>query len=122
MTIEFDPEAGVRFHIVEGEVTVEMVRRWLGETYAHPEFNPDHHAIWDLREASGTISHGEIRALAAAVSESFPGRQRVRVALVVQRDLHYGLSRTYEQLLDEEGPVEIGVFRETAKALLWLGA
>ena len=120
MTTRFDLEAGVRFHTVTGEVTLELIREWLMGTYAHPDFVAGQHAVWDLTEAQGSVSRKDIRCLAAAVKEAFPGAEQVKVALIVSRDVHYGISRMYEQILDDDAPIRIGVFRDQDAALNWL--
>ena len=122
MTTRFDLETGLRFHTITGEVTLEGIREWLMETYAHPDFKAGQHAVWDLTEAHGSVSRKEIRSLAAAVSEAFPGAEQVKVALIVSREVHYGISRMYEQILDEDAPIRIGVFRDRDEALIWLDA
>ena len=122
MTTRFDLEAGVRFHTVTGELTIEIILAELSETYAHPDFRAGQHAVWDLTDANGSVSRKEIRSLAAAVRDAFPGAEQVRVAVIVSRDVHYGISRMYEQILDDDAPIRIGVFRDEDEALGWLDA
>ena len=120
MTTRFDLEAGVRYHTVTGELTIELIQAQLAETYAHPDFRTDQHSVWDIREAEIAVSPEEVHSLAVAVSEAFPGSEQVKAALVVSQDLHYGMSRMYQQVLEGESPHSVGVFREMDEALIWL--
>ena len=120
MTTRFDLGAGVRYHTVTGELTVELIKAQLAETYAHPDFRTDQHAVWDIREAEISVTPEEVYGLAVAVSEAFHGSQEVKVALVVSQDLHYGMSRMYQQILNGESPHSVGVFRDMDDALAWL--
>ncbi len=65
----------------------------------------------------------EIRITAAAVREMAhvsPFGKGARRALVVSSDLAFGLTRMF-QILREQSPDEVAVFREMDVALRWLG-
>ena len=59
-----------------------------------------------------------VRSFLAIWNKIF-GHMRVRIALVVARDLHYGLGRQAE-VFAEHWPLEFAVFRDENEATQWL--
>jgi hypothetical protein len=116
-----DPKTGWRIHTVTGELGLDEARNALAAIYDDPQYDPDSHALWDLRDAvlSG-FSADQIRSLASYVGERWGASGRNRAALVVSRDLDFGLARMYEQLLTGRTTSEVRVFRVYSEAIDWL--
>ena len=90
-------------------------RRRLGKD---PDFHPGFSQLVDLREVSEVaISIADMRVIASRTNLF---SEESRRAMVAQKDVVFGMARMY-QMLREEGPEEIMVFREMPEARQWLG-
>ena len=102
----------------EGEVTEAEIldhRRRLRE---NQDFQPSFSQLVDLREVTkAALSHADMRVIASRTNLF---NKESRRALVAQNDAVFGLARMY-QMLREEGPEKIMVFREMPEARRWLG-
>ncbi len=102
----------------EGEVTEAEIldhRRRLRE---HQDFQPSFSQLVDLREVTkAALSLADMRVIASRTNLF---NEESRRALVAQNDAVFGLARMY-QMLREEGPEKIMVFREMPEARRWLG-
>lgn len=104
---------------VRGEVTADEIaahaRRYLEE-------GPTSKVLWDYREAegSGITANDLVRMQASLKDLPFSAKKR-RLAVLVEHDLAYGLSRmaiTYGEL--SEMPVDYFVTRSEEEAMDWL--
>jgi hypothetical protein len=117
-----DPDGGLRVHSLNGRLQFEEVRDTLEELYSSPDFDPAMNALWDVRDAStADISLEDVRKIAQLVSGRRPKEGLSRVALVVSRDVDFGLARMYEMKLEDVAHSEVRVFRDIEEALTWLG-
>ena len=109
---------GALFISIEGDPTVSEIKQAIDRTrdnsgYRHMS------RLWDFRNASFDFSAEELEEIAshASTTDSAPSR----VAMLVSKDLSYGVSRMYEAY--RKNPVtDVKVFREESEALEWLAA
>ncbi|MFC1499842.1 STAS/SEC14 domain-containing protein [Candidatus Zixiibacteriota bacterium] len=120
ITTHIDSDRGIRFHIISGAVMPDVISSELSETLSRPDFDPTIPALWDVRDAEGSISAREIKALAQLVGGLWKDQEPPRVALVVAPGLQYGLARMYQQYADLARKIEIQVFKEEEEAVAWL--
>ena len=86
-----------------------------------PDFRPGADIVWDFRKAeSQDLSPDRLRDMVSFVA----GIQSVRgtdykVAIVVARNVDFGLARMYEAFSDEL-PCELRVFMDPADADAWI--
>ena len=117
-----DPDDGLRVHSLNGRLRFEEVRDTLEALYASPDFDPAMNALWDVRDANLTdISSDDVRKIAQLVSGRRPKEGFSRVALVVSRDVDFGLARMYEMQLEDGSHSAVRVFRDIGEAMTWLG-
>ncbi len=83
------------------------------------EFPPDVDTLWDLRELDFTEIDSNFERELIQVRDEFPERRRARLALVVEGDLGFGMSRMYE-ILSESLPQQSKVFRSYSEGEEWL--
>lgn len=122
ITTDFDPDTGLRVHVMTGRLTYAEVRDTLEELYARPDFDPTMNALWDLREAVLTdISSDDVRKIAQLVRGRPPIGVSSRVALVVSRDADFGMARMYGAQLDGAAQSGFRVFRDVDEATTWVG-
>ena len=75
-----------------------------------------------IRHAEGIsdLSTEEVRVLVLLVGSKWNTSSQVRSALVVTRELEYGLARMYEMQLSAMSDNEIRVFKELDEAKKWV--
>lgn len=116
-----DAETGLRTHVLIGEVSLEELEDALGEVYGRPDFLPDADTLCDLREADlGQFSRTVVKGVVDYVAKHRGAKPGARTAVVVGRDLDFGLARMYEQMLVASTDVEVVVFRDIEEARTWL--
>jgi hypothetical protein len=121
ITVRVDKEAGIRFNEVSGDVTLDEILSVLRGLYEKPNFDPNLNVLWDMRDANvGAISFEEAKYISDFAGSHWGTSGRSRAAFVVSRDLHYGVARMFEQLLESRSPNEVMVFRDYDEALSWL--
>ena len=93
----------------------------FGRMINHPEFRPGMNALWDLRNASlARIGTSEMRRMVEWAQRHTPKRDGARVAMLVRRDVDFGVSRIAEPLIEARLSVQYQVFRDEAEALAWV--
>lgn len=77
--------------------------------------------LWDYRAADLTgLSGRDLAVIADAVSRKEPEPEGFRVAVVVEKDVDFGISRMYQALAERRLSVPYEVFRNLADAERWL--
>jgi hypothetical protein len=113
-----DSAAGLRTHIVSGEMDFDALSSTLEGVYSDPDFLPDLNVLWDLRDAILTVfSSGDVSRVVDVVKGNWTG---ARAALVVGRDADFGMARMYELQHDTSSSGEVRVFRDFEEATAWV--
>ncbi|MBW2192582.1 MAG: hypothetical protein JRF27_02220 [Deltaproteobacteria bacterium] len=121
ITTNIDKEAGLRTHKVTGTLSIDDLMAKLGEIYSIPDFQPDMNVLWDLRSADlASFSTSDIQKVRDFVGYKWGTGGSSRAALVVSRDIDFGLSRMYEISLESITTSLLQVFRDFDEALTWL--
>ncbi len=96
--------------------------RILEELRDYYDGQPTLYSLWDFSEADVTaISSDDISALAHYIKQHTAHRQGGKSALVLAKDLDFGLGRMIDAQLEiEEAPVTLSSFKSKADALEWL--
>jgi hypothetical protein len=82
-----------------------------------PHFAPNFHQLADLRDVT------DVQITSATIKEMVrlnPFWAGARRALVITNDVLFGMARMY-QILKDESPDELQIFRNMEDALQWLG-
>ena len=119
---EIDYQNKIRKYRVIGSVTYEGLKSYLLEMYDAPDFDNSLYSLWDLSHAEGidNLTTEEIRVLVLLVGSKWNTSSRVKSALVVSRELEYGLARMYEIQLSAASDNEIRVFKDLEEATRWI--
>ena len=106
----------------EGELNAETITRTSDEIHADVPLQAMND-LWDLRACTAnTLSYGQIQNIFEHIrARGF--RHHNRSAILVSREHHFGLSRIYQALSDNERKdhLSIGIFRDLESAVEWLG-
>lgn len=122
MTIRYriDRERGIAFVEAEGVLDDAALLDFAQRASSDPEYTSGIHELVDFRRAElGALTTPAIRKAAETFLAGARSPQ-VKVALVVDSDAGYGLSRMY-QAFRGDGPGAPQVFRSLAEARAWLG-
>ena len=113
-------EKDLTIHTVSGSLTVQVVYDELDRYYAGPVTM---HILWDVTRADlSSWETDQIVSLVKKVKEHSHVRAGGKTAIVISKNLDFGISRMYQAYAEREKiDFEIGVFRDIEKAVLWLG-
>ena len=114
-----DKELNVAFERFQGEITMQDFIGAIQESAAHPDWVAGKDLLTDLREAQLSLSYDEM----TMVVESIPASQQIdKNAIVVRRDMEYGMARMFEMLSEKTVHWnEYRIFRDMDEAKQWLG-
>lgn len=123
ITTSIEPTSGARLHKVTGNLNLEELSGTLKEIYGADNFDPDQDVLWDVLNANlSAFSVDDIRQVTQLVKDNWGTSEKSRAALVVARDLDFGLTRMYQQLLEGQSLGEVRIFRNIDEAIEWLSA
>ena len=106
-----------------GAIAKGSIRAAFCEMLDDPVFRPGANILWDFRDIQGVApSEQQIIDFVTMVKESQTRRgSNYKVAMIVDKDLHYGLIRMFQAYSDSEAlPLEVMLFRTKDDAYRWL--
>ena len=117
---KIDEEKDLTIHTVSGQLTVQDVRDALDRYYSG---SVTMLILWDLTKVDlSSWATNQIVFLAKKVKEYSHLRIGGKTAVVIAKDLNFGIMRMYEAYAEsEEIDFETRVFRDMEKAKEWLG-
>jgi hypothetical protein len=116
----YNKEKNILFVPVEGEVSLKDVDQFMRDIAESSEFSPKTRTIWDLRKSNLASLNTDFAKKLISIRKKYPERFEAKVAFVADKDLSFGLLRTYEALSTLELPQNIMVFRSLSKAEEWM--
>ena len=119
-SVRLDASTGVLVVAVDGEPSVDEIGEAIEEICRTPEYHRNRRVAWDLRRGGvAHLSTDELQQIARFSSEKRADLPRARVALLVGREVDYGVLRMLGVFLSDE-PLEDQVFRDAEAAWAWL--
>ena len=119
-SINLEDTPGTIAVIVRGQWDMAEALEVLGSVWAEQARTAVHRVVWDLRELEiSDTSTSDLREIANRQLRDRPDLPEARAAIVVSRDLAFGMGRMVEAYL-EGAPVDVHVFRDIPEALDWL--
>lgn len=113
---QIDSARQIVLSTLTGTVSIADLRTHMDELARDPGFVPTYRHLWDLRGATkGALTAADLRSLLG----QGPWSKETRRAFVCDSELSFGMARM-AQLLTDERPSEIRVFRDLSEALDWL--
>jgi hypothetical protein len=107
---------------LSGTFAIDRWKDAYDQTLTHPDFRPGMNTLWDFRGAVDIhlLSTQDLHAVAAEVVERVDKRGAGRSALVMNRDVDFGMARMYEMMMDGMTALTVRVFRDMHEAESWL--
>jgi hypothetical protein len=116
----YDRDCGLWIHKVRGAFDADEVLGAQEKVYSAPANQPGDRVLWDLLEAdAGALDRDNIRWMVYRARRFWDLMKGGKSAIVTPGDQEFGLARMY-QLIADEMPRRLGVFRSCEKALEWL--
>jgi len=116
-----EKEHNLRIHTIKGRLSKEKLFCALLEMYASSDFQPDMHALWDVRSTDlRSIVMSDVVDACAFVQEQWRGDKAIRVAFLVASEVDYTLASMYETLSSGNAKFKIRVFRDFEESIDWL--
>lgn len=114
-----DQQTGVIYRTVTGSITtVELIESFTN-VLGHPDYRPGMKSLTDLRSIDHFSSIDDVKQIAQFMDEHQDHIMGGKAAVVVSRDVSFGMVRMLE-LLSSKLPIEIRVFRKLKAAYNWL--
>lgn len=114
-------DTNLRIHKISGRFELRELLAELKRIYSSPDFDPKMNSLWDLRETDlSAFTSAEIETVRDFVSGSWGADENAKSALVVSKEVDFGLSRMYEVMLEDKVSSQVHIFRDYDKALAWI--
>jgi hypothetical protein len=119
-TVGVDESTGIVVVHVEGEPDVEEIKDAMSKIWQTPEYRSNLRVLWDVRTGNAAnLSSETLRDIARFQRDKRPELPQSRVAILVAREVDFGLMRMLGAFLPE-GPLQENVFRDAETAWQWL--
>lgn len=120
ITTTFDSERDLSIHKFDGKLETDDITGKLKEYYAGDKITLN--VIWVFNESDvSDITSSDLRRILFHTKKYAHSRSGGKTALVVSKDLGYGLARIFETFVDYEPfPFEVRSFRSMNEAKEWL--
>jgi hypothetical protein len=119
LTYRIDTDAQMLLIVGEGAITqaerLEAVREWLRD----PDFRPGLNTLCDLSAVSSAPTMAELQEIVSLVDRHSSTIGSKKLAVVAPRPVTFGVARQFQTLADD-GPLDVGVFKDRRAALGWL--
>lgn len=115
--IHIDEANGIAYVAMQGAISSNEMMQALDDLAEDGRF-VSAKRLWDVRQASGDLTPGDIERLAHAATAKDTDKTS-RVAIVASADFVFGMSRIFEAHRASAG-VDVRVFREIETAERWL--
>lgn len=107
--------------ITEGDGDVEGIIAFLKDIISHPQWKPGNHILLDHRALKiDAITVSGIEDVSAYFKSIADKLGNGKVALVMKRDIDFGIARAWENITAYDVDIKVYVFRELEKAISWL--
>lgn len=115
-------EGGCLFTITtQGDGNVEGIIAFFQDIISHRHWKPGNDLLLDHRELKiDQISFSGIKAVSTFFKSIAPELGGGKVALVMNREVDYGIARAWEIVTEGDVDAEIHVFRQLDQAVNWL--
>jgi len=117
---KIDLEKGEIVHTISGEFSMDEIIHTVDEFWSTRDFPENINVIWDARNTTlHMLTSVELRQFAERTRALSGKMNKGRTAVVVSRDVDFGLARIFEAYLGKLDR-EVQIFRDVNNAYLWL--
>ena len=120
ITYTIDKQRRFIQRVLSETVTTDEILANITEILDHPDYQPGMKSLTDLQALQHHATPQDVRQIAHFILGHGEQVQGGRAAVVVAEDVGFGMARMLE-LLTEDSPLTIGVFKNRKEAYDWLG-
>lgn len=114
-------ENGLFTIITEGDGNVGGIIAFLKDIISHPQWKPGNYILLDHRALKiDAITISGIEDVSSYFKSIADKLGNGKIALVMKRDIDFGIARAWENITAYDVDIEVYVFRELEKAINWL--
>ena len=115
------PENGYFIIKTSGDTLPEDVHSSLKQLFLHQEWEVGTHVLYDNRQENlAHLSSGDIKRISLFFTTHNEMLKRSKVALVMPKDISFGLARMWEIYTEDEASFTTHVFRCIDEARQWI--
>jgi hypothetical protein len=120
-TLQVSEDGSVFTVTTEGEGDVVGIIAFLKDIISHPQWQPGKFILLDHRALKiNKITVSGIEEVSDYFQSIAPELGNGKIALVMKREIDFGIARAWENITEYTVEIEINVFRKLEKALSWL--
>jgi hypothetical protein len=119
LTHRVDKKTGIVHIDVMGSFTMQQIRALIDGVVNDPDFRRGYHTLSDHRRIGDPATSDQVRGTLEHVATHVEALGASKWAVVASKAASYGMMRMME-MLAEELPIEISVFRDLEEARHWL--
>lgn len=119
ISIDYDSEKNVIYTKAEDVLARNDIISYYS-SIATLDLKPEYRVLADYSNAELDLSYKEISEMSAMRNTTLGEMGIIMIAFFSNKDLVFGVTRMFQALLDEKC-FKVGVFREKAEAINWLG-
>jgi hypothetical protein len=120
ITYTIDKQRRFIQRVLSETVTTDEILANITEILDHPDYQLGMKSLTDLQALQHHATPQDVRQIAHFILGHGEQVQGGRAAVVVAEDVGFGMARMLE-LLTEDSPLAIGVFKNRKEAYDWLG-
>jgi hypothetical protein len=113
---------GSRFVVTtHGEASVSGILAFLDDLVSHPQWKPGSQILLDHSDLDlGRIAQNGIGQVSQYFIKIAPQLGAGKIALIMNREIDYGIARAWELMTADDVDISIFVFRSVEDARKWL--
>lgn len=114
-------EDGISIHKAEGVLECLELKAELERLHSQHGFISNMDSIWDFRDATlDRFTSNDVSEIAGIVGNRWGIDGGSRVALVVRREVDFGIARMFQIHFEDVSSSQVGVFKNMNRAKKWL--
>lgn len=118
--VSIDQEKGLAVIRAQGALQLQDFHALTETLIDHPDFRPEMDSIWDFRQADlSCFDAGKLHNLALFMLPRLKQLPK-RHAIIVGRELEYGIMRMWDVIAQRETPQERRLFWDYDEGVEWL--
>lgn len=121
MEVSVDTKRGFITACLKGPQTRETFQAAFDALARHPSFDFSLNRLWDVREAGlQELSAEDMLTIQRFMQRRLQDTDTVRAAVLVAKDIDYGIGNMFRLMTDGQVPVNVRIFREPEEAVAWV--
>ncbi len=104
------------------QADLRVYAEYINATLSHPDWTPGTPVLLDQTGLDTSLLRiGEVNAIADQCTALKAEIGAAKVALLVSRDMEYGMNRMWAVFIEDRWDALVGLFRSREEAVAWLG-